>query len=70
LRHYGSRAQDFYIAFSKESYGTIGDDTTINQADFLGINLIAIQALEKRTALLNAKKASARRKKAMLISSL
>ena len=31
-------------------YGTIGNDTTINQADFDGINLIAIQALEKRTS--------------------
>ena len=27
-----------------------GADTTINSADFDGVNLIAIQALEKRTA--------------------
>lgn len=48
-RHYGPMAQEFYKAFGKEEYGTIGNDTTINQADFDGINLIAIQALEKRT---------------------
>ncbi|MEO7308964.1 MAG: hypothetical protein ABIX01_01090 [Chitinophagaceae bacterium] len=42
-------AQDFYAAFGKDKYGTIGNDSSINQADFLGINFIAIQALEKRT---------------------
>src|SRR5438874_12064189 len=30
-------------------YGTIGNDTTVNQADFEGLNRIAIWALEKRT---------------------
>jgi hypothetical protein len=49
FRHYGPMAQDFYAAFGKDKYGTIGDDTTINSADFDGVNLIAIQALEKRT---------------------
>ncbi|MHA4736474.1 tail fiber domain-containing protein [Dyadobacter sp. MSC1_007] len=49
LRHYGPMAQDFYKAFGKDDYGTIGTDTTINQADFDGINLIAIQALVRRT---------------------
>lgn len=49
FRHYGPMAQDFYAAFGKDSYGTIGNDTTINQADFDGVNLIAIQALVKRT---------------------
>jgi hypothetical protein len=47
-------AQDFYAAFGKDKYGTIGDDTTINSADFDGVNLIAIQALEKRTVLLQS----------------
>ncbi len=42
-------AQDFFIAFGKDELGTIGCDTLINQQDFLGVNLIAIQALEKRT---------------------
>jgi len=49
FRHYGPMAQDFFEAFGKDSYGTIGCDTLINQQDFLGVNLIAIQALEKRT---------------------
>ena len=49
LRHYGPMAQDFYEAFGRDSIGEIGCDTLINQQDFLGVNLIAIQALEKRT---------------------
>jgi hypothetical protein len=53
-RHYGPMAQEFYHAFGKDRYGSIGNDTTINQADFDGINLIAIQALEKRTGALKA----------------
>jgi septal ring factor EnvC (AmiA/AmiB activator) len=42
-------AQEFYAAFGHDKYGVAGNDTTINQADFEGINLIAIKALEKRT---------------------
>ena len=49
FRHYGPMAQDFYAAFGKDKYGTIGNDTTINTADFAGVSFIAIQALEKRT---------------------
>ncbi len=49
FRHYGPMAQDFYAAFGKDEYGTIGNDTTINSADFAGVSFIAIQALEKRT---------------------
>lgn len=49
FRHYGPMAQDFYAAFGHDEYGTIGTDTTINQADLEGVNLIAIQALVKRT---------------------
>jgi hypothetical protein len=49
FRHYGPMAQDFYAAFGKDSYGSIGNDTTINQADMEGISFVAIQALEKRT---------------------
>ena len=33
----------------QDEFGTIGCDTLINQHDFLGVSLIAIQALEKRT---------------------
>ncbi|MEQ1677211.1 MAG: tail fiber domain-containing protein [Chitinophagaceae bacterium] len=51
FRHYGPMAQDFHAAFGKDKYGSIGNDTTINSADFAGISLIAIQALEKRTAV-------------------
>jgi hypothetical protein len=49
FRHYGPMAQDFHAAFGKDRYGTIGNDTTINSADFAGVSFIAIQALEKRT---------------------
>jgi hypothetical protein len=48
-RHYGPMAQEFFNAFGHDDYGVIGNDTTINSGDFDGINLIAIQALEKRT---------------------
>lgn len=44
-RHYGPMAQDFFAAFGWDGVGTIGEDKSINQADFDGINLIAIQAL-------------------------
>jgi hypothetical protein len=53
LRHYGPMAQDFYAAFGNDDLGEIGCDTMINQQDFLGVNLIAIQALEKRTTQLS-----------------
>ena len=49
FRHYGPMAQDFFDAFGRDDIGTIGCDTLINQQDFLGVNLIGIQALEKRT---------------------
>jgi hypothetical protein len=49
MRHYGPMAQDFFAAFGKDAMGIIGNDTLINQQDFLGVNLVAIQALEKRT---------------------
>ncbi len=42
-------AQEFYSAFGYDEIGTIGCDTLLSSADFDGINLIAIQALEKRT---------------------
>ena len=49
FRHYGPIAQDFHKAFGHDVYGTIGNDTLINQADFLGVSFTAIAALEKRT---------------------
>lgn len=54
-RHYGPMAQDFYAAFGKDEYGTVGNDTTINQADMEGVSFVAIQALVKRTEELQRK---------------
>ncbi|MCF0040844.1 tail fiber domain-containing protein [Dyadobacter fanqingshengii] len=45
-RHIGPMAQDFYSAFQLDG---IGNDTTINSVDIDGVNMAAIQALEKRT---------------------
>jgi len=50
FRHYGPMAQTFYRAFGHDGVGTCGTDTTICASDIDGINMIAIQALEKRTA--------------------
>jgi hypothetical protein len=46
MRHIGPMAQDFYKAFGPDG---IGSDTTINTTDIDGVNMAAIQALEKRT---------------------
>jgi len=45
VRHIGPMAQDWQRAF-----GFSSDSTTINMSDFDGVNLAAIQALERRTA--------------------
>ena len=47
FRHYGPMAQDFFKAFGTDAHGTIGTDTTINQADLDAVILVAIQALIK-----------------------
>ncbi len=44
-RHIGPMAQDWHQAF-----GFTADGTTINMSDFDGVNLVAVQALEARTA--------------------
>jgi hypothetical protein len=49
-RHYGPMAQDFYAAFGHDGVGHVGDDTSINSSDLSGILMVAVQALEKRTA--------------------
>lgn len=54
FRHYGPMAQDFFAAFGHDGLGTIGEKTTINQADFDGVNLIAIQALIQEVETLKA----------------
>lgn len=66
FRHYGPMAQDFFAAFGKDDHGTIGCDTLINQQDFLGVNLIAIQALEKRTADLKTENDELKKKNSSL----
>ena len=48
-RHYGIMAQDFNTAFGHDKYGSIGNDTTVNPIDMIGIDMAAIQALVKRT---------------------
>jgi trimeric autotransporter adhesin len=50
FRHYGPMAQDFFAAFGHDGVGQIGTETTINSGDMAGILMIAVQALEKRTA--------------------
>ena len=57
VRHYGPMAQDFFAAFGHDGVGQIGTDTTINSGDLAGILMIAVQALEKRTAELKQKEA-------------
>src|SRR6516165_241857 len=57
FRHYGPMAQDFFAAFGHDGVGQIGTETTINSGDIAGILIIAVQALEKRTAELKQKEA-------------
>ena len=57
FRHYGPMAQDFFAAFGHDGIGQIGTETTINSGDIAGILMIAVQALEKRTAELKQKEA-------------
>jgi hypothetical protein len=60
FRHYGPMAQDFFAAFGHDALGVIGNDTSIAQADFDGVNLIAIQALYRRVLALEADNARLR----------
>ena len=57
FRHYGPMAQDFFAAFGQDGVGQIGSETTINSGDMAGILMVAVQALEKRTAELKQKEA-------------
>jgi hypothetical protein len=49
IRHMGPMAQDFYAAF-----GLGHDDKHINTVDIDGVNMLGVQALEKRTRDLKA----------------
>jgi hypothetical protein len=44
-------------AFGHDGVGQIGSETTINSGDMAGILMVAVQALEKRTAELKQKEA-------------
>jgi hypothetical protein len=55
VRHIGPMAQDWQAAF-----GFSRDSTTINSGDFDGVNLAAVQALERRTRELQAENAELR----------
>ena len=55
-RHYGPVAQEFFAAFGHDSIGTIGTPTTITSTDMAGVLMIAVQALEERTAVLQQEK--------------
>src|SRR5262245_25809962 len=57
LHHYGPMAQDFFAAFGHNGVGQIGSETTINAGDLVGILMIAVQALEKRTTELKQQEA-------------
>jgi hypothetical protein len=57
FRHYGPMAQDFFAAFGHDGVGQIGSETTINSGDMAGILMIAVQALQQRTAELKQKEA-------------
>jgi hypothetical protein len=50
FRHYGPVAQEIFAAFGRDEVGTCGTPTTINSGDEAGILMVAVQALEKRTA--------------------
>jgi hypothetical protein len=50
FRHYGPAAQDFFAAFGRDEFGTIGTPTTITSTDVDGILMMAAQALEKRAS--------------------
>jgi trimeric autotransporter adhesin len=56
FRHYGPVAQEFYAAFGHDAVGTSGTPTTINSGDATGILMMAVQALERRTAEVEAMK--------------
>jgi hypothetical protein len=60
-QHIGPVAEDFYAAF-----GLGEGPTTISTMDVDGVNLVAVQALERRTAELREENAELRRRLAAL----
>ena len=66
LRHYGPMAQDFYAAYGKDNYGTIGDNTSITQADFDGVMLIMIRELSKKAKIQESELESLKKENSLL----
>lgn len=66
-RHIGTMAQDFYAAFQLDG---VGNDTTINTIDIDGVNMAAIQALEKRTTLLQQENELLKKQLSLMIERL
>ena len=57
FRHYGPMGQEFFAAFGHDGIGTIGSPTTITSADMAGVLMIAVQTLERHTAVLQQENA-------------
>lgn len=57
FRHYGPMAQDFDAAFGHDGVGTVGSPPTMNSGDTAGILMLAVQALERRSAEQQAREA-------------
>src|SRR3989442_4177175 len=55
-RHYGPVAQEFFAAFGHDGIGTIGTPTTITSTDMAGGLMIAGQAPEESTPVLQQEK--------------
>lgn len=60
-RFYGPMAQELFAAYGKDNYGTIGTDTTVSTINMDGLLFIFSQALEKRTADLQAENSQLKR---------
>lgn len=53
-RHYGPMAQEFYAAYGRDYYGSIGNATTLQSADVDGVLFILVKALKNRNEALQA----------------
>ncbi len=70
FRHYGPVAREFFAAFGQDGIGTIGTPTTITSTDMDGVLMIAVQAMEKRTAELAQEKERLKAENAHLAAEL
>ncbi len=51
-RHYGPMAQEFFAAYGRDFYGSIGNSTTLQSADVDGVLFILIKGLKDRNEAL------------------